>query len=126
MSSLMGISCDTLRYYEKIGLLPHVAHADNGLRDYNDTNIEWLHYIIKLKSAGISLDAILEYIQLAEQGDMTIQARKDVLKRQRLEIVKKIALLNESLEIIDSKINQYHEKVLPVTQQLMKKFHNKA
>lgn len=71
-----GLTADTLRYYEPIGLLPHVGRTIGGIRDYCEEDCRWVEYIKWLRAAGISVEALIEYIKLFHQGADTIPARK--------------------------------------------------
>ena len=74
-----GVSTDTLRYYERIGLLPAVPRKANGIRDYDEFFIHLVSFIQDLKSVGFSLEAILDYIKLAKLGEASSEARKQMI-----------------------------------------------
>lgn len=69
------ISADTLRYYERIGLIPTVNRKDNGIRDYTEEDCNWVEFIKCMRSAGISIEALIEYVTLSLQGPSTIAAK---------------------------------------------------
>ena len=83
MAKLLGIPASTLRYYDREGLLPFVERSSGGIRRFRDSDMEWLRVITCMKSAGMSLRDIREYIQLALRGDDTIEARLRLFLRQR-------------------------------------------
>ena len=74
------MSTDTLRYYERIGLLPPVPRNAAGIRNYDEYFVNFINFIKKLKASGMSLEHIIDYIRLAEMGDATIQERKNQLR----------------------------------------------
>ena len=78
VSQKYGISADTLRYYERIGLLPPVGRTKIGIRDYTEEDCNWVNFIKCMRSAGLPVETLIEYVGLFGQGDETIPARKDV------------------------------------------------
>ena len=74
---------DTLRYYEKEGLLPNVKRSKSGIRDYTQEDCNWVQFIKCMRSAGLSIEVLKEYITLFGQGDETITRRKEILMEQR-------------------------------------------
>lgn len=75
MARMLDVPASTLRYYDKEGLLPFVMRSSGGIRMFQESNVEWLRVIACLKSAGMSIKDIRTYIELAMQGDGTIDAR---------------------------------------------------
>lgn len=71
-----GVSADTLRYYERMGIIPAVPRTSGGVRNYDENFVEWVAFIQTLKGAGMSLEAIADYINLARLGEQTCQQRK--------------------------------------------------
>ena len=103
---------DTLRYYERVGLLRNVARTPHGIRDYSEDNCNWVEYIKCMRSAGVSVETLVEYVTLFHQGKETISARKKLLLEQREQIVAKINELNAVLERLDWKLDGYEERML--------------
>jgi DNA-binding transcriptional MerR regulator len=112
VSERHGISSDTLRYYERIGLIPPVTRSENGIRDYNETDIKRVEFIKCMRSAGLPIEALIEYISLVQQGDKTIEARKDILTEQRELLAARMNEMQKTLDILDYKIRTYEEAVL--------------
>lgn len=83
VSEKLGLSVDTLRYYERIGLLPHVNRAVNGIRDFTELDYKRVEFIKSMRAAGLSIEVLIEYMSLLQQGDQTIDARKEILVEQR-------------------------------------------
>lgn len=111
------ISTDTLRYYERIGLLPKIKRTASGIRDYSDSDGEWISYIKCMRSAGISIETLVEYVRLYRLGPSTIGQRKELLLQQRKEIVSRIETMNETLARLDWKIDGYEERMLKYEQE---------
>lgn len=105
----LGLSADTLRYYEKIGMIPPVPKTASGIRDYNETSLQWIDFIVCLRNAGISIETIRTYVKLAEKGDETIASRKELLIEQRDLLERKIRKLTDSMRVINYKIDHYEE-----------------
>lgn len=118
VSKTYGLSTDTLRYYERIGLLPNVQRTSGGIRNYSESDCNWVSYIKCMRSAGISVDALIEYVTLFRQGPGTIQARKNLLLEQRAQIVERIKELNEVLSRLDWKLDGYEERMLKYEEKL--------
>ena len=107
-----GVTTDTLRYYERIGLLPNVARTSGGIRDYSESDCRWVEYIKCMRSAGVSVETLVEYVTLFHQGQETIPARKKLLLEQREQIVARIQELNDILARLNWKLDGYEERML--------------
>ena len=94
MAKLLNIPGSTLRYYDKEGLLPFVERSSGGIRMFQEKDYEWLKVISCLKKAGMSLKDIREYINLAMQGDDTIDERLALFEKQRKNLETQMAELN--------------------------------
>lgn len=112
VSQRFGISLDTLRYYERIGLLPPVKRNGSGIREYDEQDLRWIDFIQCMKRAGLPLDSLREYVQLVQQGDETIPTRKKILQAHREQLAKRIQELQETLEMLDRKIANYENRLL--------------
>lgn len=110
VSERQGISIDTLRYYERIGLIPPVNRNENGIRDYTELDIRRVEFIKCLRSAGLSIGVLIEYMELVQQGDGTIEARKEILVEQRQALEIKIQELQKTLDVVNHKIQLYEQK----------------
>ncbi len=107
VSEKYDISADTLRYYEKIGLIPRVRRTQGGIRNYAETDCDWVGFIKCMRCAGIPVDALIEYVTLFQQGDATAEARKQILIKQRERLIARIAEMQETLERLNYKIDRY-------------------
>lgn len=121
MTELVGISADTLRYYERIGVIPSVTRTVHGVRDYDEIHLEWIQSILKLKASGMTLEMIIEYVRLANVGGSTIEARKQLLEEEQERITAKIEELQDRLATINLKIADYYEDLLPKTTAMINK-----
>ena len=79
------ITPDTLRYYERVGVIPEVSRTKGGIRDFSEEDIKWVENAICMRSAGIPVEMLIEYVRLFKKGDETIQARRDILAEAREE-----------------------------------------
>ncbi|MFQ9741131.1 MAG: MerR family transcriptional regulator [Slackia sp.] len=107
VSKRYDISADTLRYYERVGLLRRVPRNASGVRDYDETSCNAVEFLKCMRSAGVSIEALIEYMDLFEEGDQTAPARKTLLEEQRELVRERIAALQAGLDRLDYKISHY-------------------
>ncbi|WML34270.1 MerR family transcriptional regulator [Clostridium sp. OS1-26] len=112
VSKRFNLSADTLRYYERIGLIPSVNRNASGIRDYTEEDCNWVNFIKCMRSAGLSIEVLVEYVSMFQQGTSTIKARKELLIEQRSQLAEKIKEMQQTLERLDKKIDGYEERVL--------------
>jgi MerR family transcriptional regulator, aldehyde-responsive regulator len=112
VSERYAISSDTLRYYERIGLILPVTRNDSGIRDYSETDVRRVEFIKCMRSAGLPIETLIEYVGLVQQGDGTIETRKEILKEQRNMLAARMKEMQTTLDILDHKISVYEEAVL--------------
>ncbi len=118
VSERYGLSVDTLRYYERIGLLPHVNRGENGIRDYNALDTRRVDFIKCMRGAGLSLEVLIEYMGLVQQGDATIETRKEILVEQRNLVAERIQEMQKTLDLLDHKIQVYENAILTKEKQI--------
>ncbi|MGN1031117.1 MAG: MerR family transcriptional regulator [Butyricicoccaceae bacterium] len=109
VSKKMEISADTLRYYERVGLIPPVKRTSGGIRNYDETDCNWILFIKCMRGAGLPIETLVEYVALFRQGNSTIAARKELLIEQRQALAERIAAMQEVLGRLDAKIDGYEE-----------------
>ena len=114
-----NMSTDTLRYYERIGLLPPVPRNAAGIRNYDEYFVNFINFIKKLKASGMLLEHIIDYIRLAEMGDATIQERKKLLAEARETLLDKINSLQLVAELADYQLRNYENLLQPETYALL-------
>lgn len=119
VSEHYNISTDTLRYYERIGLIPTVNRDKRGIRDYNELDVRRVEFIKCMRSAGLPIEALIEYMRLVHQGDSTIQARKEILKQQREQIEARMKEMQKTLNLLDHKIEAYENALLKKEQEML-------
>lgn len=112
VSEKFGITQDTLRYYERIGLIPHVNRNKSGIRDYTEEDCNWIGFIKCMRSAGLPIEVLIEYVGLFLQGDETIKARKGLLIEQRNQLRARIEEMQKTLEYLNHKIKTYDQLVV--------------
>ncbi|MFO7153638.1 MAG: MerR family transcriptional regulator [Caldicoprobacter oshimai] len=118
VSKKFGLSPDTLRYYERIGLIPRVHRNESGIRDYTEEDCRWIEFIKCMRDAGVQIEALIEYVALFQQGDATVEARKQILIEQREQLIARIEEMQKALERLNYKIEQYETKVVPAQNKL--------
>ena len=118
VSRKYDISADTLRYYERIGLIPPVPRTRGGLRDYGEESCGWIQLMKCMRAAGVQIEALIEYVDLFQQGDATLDARKALLVEQRDQLVSRMAEMQASLDLLNQKIDRYEQGMMTAEQQL--------
>lgn len=118
VSRKYDISADTLRYYERIGLIPPVPRTRGGLRDYGEESCGWIQLMKCMWAAGVQIEALIEYVDLFQQGDATLDARKALLVEQRDQLVSRMAEMQASLDLLNQKIARYEQGMMTAEQQL--------
>ena len=119
VSRRYGLSADTLRYYERIGLLPPVPRTAGGIRDYYETSCQWIELMKCMRKAGVQIEALIEYVTLFRQGENTADARKAILVEQREQLMERMEDMQTSLNLLNQKIENY-EHILKEEQRLRK------
>jgi DNA-binding transcriptional MerR regulator len=104
-----GLSAHTLRYYERIGLIHPVGRGQNGHRRYGRGDIEWLEFLIKLRTTDMPIRQMVEYAELVRQGPQTGARRRAMLEAHREALRERIEELEETAGVIDRKIETYTE-----------------
>ena len=125
VSKLYDITPDTLRYYERIGLIPKIHRNKNGIRDYTQEDCNWVEFIKCMRNAGLPIETLIDYVTMFQQGDSTIDARKELLTEQRKVLEKKIKDMNETLGRLNHKIELY-EKCLMINEKELREKINKC
>ena len=107
MAKKLGVPASTLRYYDKEGLLPFVKRSSGGIRMFQDSDFEWLQVIGCMKKAGMSIKDIRRYIEMALQGDDTIDLRLEMFRHQREVLQRQMAELQHTMEMVEYKCWYY-------------------
>ena len=116
VSKKTELSADTLRYYERIGIIPEVERTESGIRNYTDYDLGWIEFSKCMRNSGMSIESIIEYIKLYNKGDATLEARRQLLVSQRDAMQEKLNDLQATVDKLNKKIENYgnqmsvHEK----------------
>lgn len=105
------ITGDTLRYYERVGMIPPVGRTQGGIRDYTDKDLSWIELVLCMRGAGLPIEAIIEYVKLTMLGDSTFKARLELLSEQRDNLLEQKSRINSMLERLNYKIARYEVAV---------------
>ena len=106
-----NVSPDTLRYYERVGVIPEVHRTSGGIRDYNEDDIKWVETATCFRSAGMPIELLIEYVRLFREGDHTFKARCELLKEARERILAERKKYDDALEKMEYKIRVYEKAV---------------
>ena len=109
VSEKYGLTHDTLRHYERIGLIPPVKRRPNGIREYDGYSCGWIEFIHCMRKAGIHVETLVEYVQLYQQGRDTKEARKELLLEEYRRLDERIAELQAIKERLACKIENYDQ-----------------
>lgn len=112
VSKLTSMKPNALRYYERIGLIPPVPRTKSGIRDYNEESCGWIEMMKCMRSAGVQIEALIEYVALFQKGDETIEARKALLNEQRSQLMARMADMQKSLDRLNDKIERYEQGLM--------------
>ena len=111
VSEKYDISQDTLRYYERVGLIPAVSRTSGGIRNYDDEALGWVENAICMRSAGVPIEALIEYVKLFQEGDSTIQARLELLQEQLTGLEEQKAHIEATMKRLNYRISCYEKAV---------------
>lgn len=119
-AKLMNVTPVTIRYYERVGLIPPIHRKNGYVREFHQDDLNWIKFIKCMRSAGLSVETLIKYTTLYQQGDSTIEERKNLLKKERKNLFAKYEEIGETLKRLDGKIKDYengkfqqNEKKLP-------------
>ena len=120
VSKKYNLTADTIRYYERIGLIPPVHRNSSGNRDFLEEDCNWVEFIKCMRNAGLSIEALIDYVAMFQKGKETIKSRKNLLIEQRELLVERIESMKATLERLDMKIDGYEERCLVKEQELFR------
>lgn len=118
VSEQFDLSPDTLRYYERIGLIQPVHRSQSGIRDYSESDLQRIEFIKCMRSAGLPIEVLIEYIALYQQGDETIEARKEILREQRDLLLARITEMQKTLDLLNYKVAVYESQLVKKEREL--------
>ena len=102
-----GLTAHTLRWYERIGLMPHVDRSHTGQRRFSNRDLDWLAFVGKLRLTGMPVADMVRYAELVREGEHTFEARQELLEQTRRDVLTRIAELQDTLAVLDHKIEFY-------------------
>lgn len=111
VSQKFGITADTLRYYERVGMIPTVTRTSGGIRNYEEEDLGWVELAICMRSAGLPVEAMIEYVRLYQMGETTFEARLQLLQEQRETLLEQKKQIEATLDRLDYKIAGYESAV---------------
>lgn len=120
VSKKYKISTDTLRYYERIGLIPKINKNESGNRDFKETDCNWVQFAKCMRGAGISVESLIDYVKLFQEGEHTINARKQILIEEYEILCEKIKTLQDVQQKLKYKIEKYDQSILKYEKKLKK------
>lgn len=112
VSERFGITQDTLRYYERAGMIPPVTRTVSGIRDYSEEDLKWVGLAKCMRSAGLPVEALAEYVRLFREGDCTIPDRLALLRAQRNALLDQQRQIGETLSRLEYKISRYEDAMV--------------
>lgn len=111
VSEKYSISQDTLRYYERIGMIPPVTRTGGGIRSYSSEDLVWVELVVCMRKAGLSIEVLTKYVKLYQQGDETFAERLELLKGQKEALVSQRQQIDDTINRLDYKISRYEQAV---------------
>ncbi|WP_030585940.1 MerR family transcriptional regulator [Streptomyces anulatus] len=105
--ALTGLTAHTLRWYERIGLMPHVDRSHTGQRRFSNRDLDWLAFVGKLRLTGMPVADMVRYAELLREGESTFEERQELLEATRRDVITRIAELHDTLAVLDHKIEFY-------------------
>lgn len=109
VAEILGVSVDTLRYYERVGVIPPVTRDKNGYRNYQDNDLNWIFLAKSLRNAGMSVESMIEFASLAQSKNDVSAAQKEVLHEQLEQLNDKFKELEKTKNLLQYKIDTYDE-----------------
>ncbi len=111
LTKITKLSSHTLRYYERIGLLPRAHRSSSGHRIYDEATLTWLEFLGRLKATDMSIKEMQLYAKMRQNGPSTELERQKLLEHHRLKVRIKLAEIKTSLSVLDCKIDTYAESI---------------
>jgi DNA-binding transcriptional MerR regulator len=114
VSELTGVSADTIRYYERVGLIHPIQRTETGIRNFDEEDIRWINYARHMRHAGLSIESMTNYVSLFREGEHTIPQRKELIRQQMDELTEKIDALMDTRDRLAYKLANYEEHLQPI------------
>ncbi|ANE37628.1 MerR family transcriptional regulator [Listeria monocytogenes] len=112
-ADMFGLTVDTLRYYERVGVIPPVHRNESGYRDYKTSDLNWVYLVKNLRNAGLSVESLIEFATLAQlrETQNVEAAQKQVLVDQLKELDEKLAEMKKVRDLLVYKIDSYDSHI---------------
>ncbi|MFJ1599776.1 MerR family transcriptional regulator [Streptomyces sp. NPDC088261] len=107
VAAFTGLTAHTLRWYERIGLMPHVDRSNTGQRRFSNQDLDWLEFVTKLRLTGMPVADMVRYAELIRVGEETFEERQELLERTRRDVIDRISELQDTVAVLDHKISFY-------------------
>lgn len=120
VSEKYGLPADTLRYYEKVGLIPPVTRKESGVRDYSEEDCGWVEFIKCMREAGLSIETLTRYVALFRKGNRTLKQRKQLLIDERDKLQTRLKQMQQVLKRLNYKIDVYEERIVACEKELLR------
>lgn len=117
VADMFGITTDTIRYYEQVGVIPTITRGENGYRQFTTQDINWVFLAKSLRSAGVSIESLIQFTLLSQvEGDERL-AQKDILKEQLVEVDSKLEEMMSVRNLLQYKIDTYDEHIARINEE---------
>ena len=107
-----GLTTDTLRYYEREGMIGPISKGKNGIRNYDENDIRRIQFVKCMRAAGVEISFLKRYLQLFDEGDKTVKERREILVEQRRILKEKLDAMQEAYDKLNYKIDLYDKNIL--------------
>ena len=104
-----GLSVDTIRFYEKSGILPAVDRGPDGNRRFSPENVDWLVLLASLRETGMPMDRMRRFAELYRHGDVTVPERRRMLEEHSAQLARRREALDRCADLLDHKLKRYDE-----------------
>ncbi len=112
VSEKFDITKETLRYWERLGLLPEIPRNESGYRDYGEYELNWVFFIQVMRKAGVSIEALVEFVELYRLKNDTRAAQKQLLVEQRDKLEQQKREIEKTLNYLNYKLDNFESHVL--------------
>lgn len=110
-AEMFGLTTDTVRYYERVGVIPPIKRDKNGYRVYTTRDLNWIYLAKSLRQAGVSIESLIEFATLSKLGGEVQKAQKQILHDQLQEITDKLEKMTKTRDLLQYKIDTYDEHI---------------
>lgn len=109
VAKIFELTSDTIRYYEKAGVIPPVTRDEKGYRVFTKRDLNWIFLAKSLRNAGVSIESVIEFARLSQETGDKRRTQKDVLRAQLDELDEKLREMQKTRDLLEYKIDTYDE-----------------